>query len=47
MLAFFILLVAGWVILGFAIHIVAAVFTVVLIVLAIVAVFWALRVLRH
>jgi hypothetical protein len=44
-LAFFVLLIAGWIVLHFVIHIVAAVFTVVLIVLAIVAVIWALRVL--
>ena len=44
-LAFFVLLLAGWVVLHFLIHIVTAVFTVVLIVLAIVALIWALRVL--
>jgi fatty acid desaturase len=44
-LAFFVLLLAGWVVLHFVIHIVAAVFTVVLIMLAIVALIWALRVL--
>jgi hypothetical protein len=44
-LAFFILLIAGWIVLHFVIHIVAAVFTVVLVILAIVALIWALRVL--
>lgn len=44
-LAFFVLLLAGWIVLHFVIHIVAAVFTVVLVLLAIVAVIWALRVL--
>lgn len=40
-----ILLIAGWILLKFLIHIAAAVFTVVLVVLAIVAFIWALRVL--
>jgi protein-S-isoprenylcysteine O-methyltransferase Ste14 len=44
-LAFLVLLIAGWVVLQFVIHIVAAVFTVVLVILAIVALIWALRVL--
>jgi hypothetical protein len=44
-LAFFVLLIAGWIVFNFLFHIVAAVFTVVLIVLAIVALIWALRVL--
>ena len=44
-LAFFVLLIAGWIIFNFLFHIVAAVFTVVLILLAIVALIWALRVL--
>ena len=44
-LAFFVLLLAGWIVLQFVIHIAAAVFTVVVVVLAIVAVIWALRVL--
>ena len=44
-LAFFVLLIAGWIVFNFLFHIVAAVFTVVLILLAIVALIWALRVL--
>jgi protein-S-isoprenylcysteine O-methyltransferase Ste14 len=44
-LAFLVLLIAGWVVLHFVIHIIAAVFTVVLVLLAIVALIWALRVL--
>jgi protein-S-isoprenylcysteine O-methyltransferase Ste14 len=44
-LAFFILLIAGWIVLKFVIHIAAAVFGVVLVILAIVAVIWAVRTL--
>jgi hypothetical protein len=44
-LAFFVLVLAGWIVLNFVIHIAAAVFAVVLIVVAIVALIWALRVL--
>jgi hypothetical protein len=44
-LAGVVLLLAGWIVLQFVIHIAAAVFTVVLVVLAIVAFVWALRVL--
>jgi hypothetical protein len=44
-LAFVILLLAAWILLQFVIHIAAAIFTVVLVVLAIVAFIWALRIL--
>jgi hypothetical protein len=44
-LAFFVLLIAGWIVLKFVLSIAAAVFGVVLGILAIIAVIWALRTL--
>lgn len=44
-LAFLVLLIAGWIVLKFVIHIVAAVFGIVLGLLAVIALIWALRVL--
>jgi hypothetical protein len=40
-----VLLLAGWLVLGFVIHIVSAVFSTIVFVLAVVAVVWALRAL--
>lgn len=45
-LAVLVLLIAGWIILKLVLHIVAAVFGVVLGVLAVIALIWAVRVLR-
>ena len=44
-LAFLVLLIAGWIVLQFVIHIVTAVFGIVLGLLAVIALIWALRVL--
>jgi hypothetical protein len=44
-LAFFVLLIAGWIVFKVVLGIAAAVFTVVLVILAIIAVIWAVRVL--
>jgi uncharacterized membrane protein len=38
-----VLLIAAWILLGFVVHVVSAIFSVVVLVLAVVAVIWALR----
>jgi hypothetical protein len=44
-LAALILLIAAWILLGFLVHIATAIFTVVVVIMALVALVWALRVL--